>query len=263
MSGYTPVFSEIYMGSLYGRWPAAAVWASLLPLCDKNGVIDASPQAIAGMTGWPLDLLMQGITDLLRPDPDSRTPDDDGRRLTPLEGRPWGWRVVNHGKYREKARKMAYDSERTASGRDAERKRAERASVPRSPDASREVPLSDSDANTDPFTSSLRSEVPPTAVLPRAKRSATRIPEDFGLTPEREAYAVKNLPRVDAPALMEAFRDHWKAASGPKARKTDWDATWRTWVRNANQFGYPMVAAAAQHAAPQIRFDANGRQIGG
>lgn len=147
--GYTPAFSDIYMGTLYGRWPAAAVWASLLPLLDKNGVLDISMQAISGMTGWPLDLLEQGIQQLMEPDAKSRTPDHDGRRLILLDAaRPWGWRAVNHSKYREKARKQNYDSARTESGEDAERKRASRA-VPRSPDESRAVPLSDTNTNTD------------------------------------------------------------------------------------------------------------------
>lgn len=151
--GYTPVFSSIYSGTLYGRWPAAAVWASLLPLMDKHGQIDMSLQAICGMTGWPRDLLEQGIRQLMEPDPNSRTPDCDGRRLVLIDAaRPWGWRAVNHGKYREKARLMAKDSERTESGRDADRKRQERAlspGVPRRPPVSPAVPLSDTDTDTD------------------------------------------------------------------------------------------------------------------
>ena len=117
---------------------------------------------------------------------------------------------------------------------------------------------SESDSDTDTESNVTRNV---TETLHK-KKSATRIPEDFGITPEREAYAVKNLPNVDATALMEAFRDHWSAASGVKACKADWDATWRTWVRNANQFGYPMVTVSSR-AAPQIRIDANGRQISG
>lgn len=132
--GYTPAFDDIYMGTLYGKWPAAPVWATLLPLIDKNGRIDMSIQAIAGMTGWPLDLLTEGIRQLMEPDPGSRSADADGRRLMPIDtARPWGWVAVNHGKYRERARKQRFDQERTDSGRDAERKRVV-------PDASREVP---------------------------------------------------------------------------------------------------------------------------
>jgi hypothetical protein len=94
------------------------------------------------------------------------------------------------------------------------------------------------------------------------RRTSSRIPDDFGLTPEREAYAAKNLPKVNATALMEGFVDHWRAKTGKDAVKADWDATWRNWVRNANTFGYPMVTVSTPGARP-IRIDANGRRIDG
>lgn len=117
MSGYTAAFSDIYMGTLYGRWPAAPVWATLLPLIDKNGNIDMSIQAIAGMTGWPIDLLEEGIQQLMEPDPHSRTDGHEGRRLVPIDpNRPWGWVAVNHGKYKEKARLMGKNAREKAEG---------------------------------------------------------------------------------------------------------------------------------------------------
>jgi len=49
--------------------------------------------------------------------------------------------------------------------------------------------------------------------------------EDFGLTEERKAYATAE--RLDPERTFAKFTDYWKAASGAKARKHDWDATWR------------------------------------
>lgn len=221
--GYTPAFDSIYTGTLYGKWPAAAVWASLLPLLDKNGCIDMSLQAISGMTGWPMDLLKQGIEQLMEPDPDSRTPGEDGRRLVPIDpNRPWGWRAVNHSKYREKARKQNYDAERTASGKDAERKRKARSARPA---MSRDVPLSDTDTNTDTEIPSLRSGRNGS----RNARRATRLPDDFTLTDERRLVA--EAEKLPAERTFAKFVDYWRAASGSKARKHDWDATWRNWCR--------------------------------
>ena len=117
MTGYTAAFSDIYMGTLYGRWPAAPVWATLLPLIDKHGHIDMSIQAIAGMTGWPIDLLEKGIQQLMEPDPNSRTEGHEGRRLIPIDpNRPWGWIAVNHGKYKEKARLMGKNAREKEQG---------------------------------------------------------------------------------------------------------------------------------------------------
>lgn len=66
---------------------------------------------------------------------------------------------------------------------------------------------------------------------PRATRSAaTRIPTDFELTEDRKSYAVAQ--SLDPQRTLEDFRDYWTSASGAKARKHDWDATWRMWCRN-------------------------------
>lgn len=207
--GYTPAFSDIYMGTLYGKWPAAAVWASLLPLMDRNGCIDMSLQAISGMTGWPMDLLEEGIRQLMEPDPHSRTPDCEGRRLVLIDpNRPWGWKAVNHGKYREKARKQNYDAERVASGENRARMAARRKTTspepdlpaptradprrpgatrddPTRPDATRADPLSNTDSDTDKDISPDRESLATQGSSTRAPKngaaraSPTPIPDDW------------------------------------------------------------------------------------
>ncbi len=125
--GFTMVYSSIYDGTLMGQWPAAAVFATILPLADKNGDIDLRLELIAFRTGWPIELLMQGIEQLMQPDPHSRTKEKEGRRLEPIDpDRRWGWHVVNHKLYREKSRLAAKNALYTESGRDAERKRIKR-----------------------------------------------------------------------------------------------------------------------------------------
>jgi hypothetical protein len=63
----------------------------------------------------------------------------------------------------------------------------------------------------------------------RARERATRLPDDFELTPERRLVAeAETLP---AERTFAKFRDHWRSASGQKARKVDWDAAWRNWCR--------------------------------
>lgn len=60
-------------------------------------------------------------------------------------------------------------------------------------------------------------------------KTATRIPEDFLLNDERRLVA--EAEKLPAERTFEKFRDYWSAASGAKARKLDWDATWRNWCR--------------------------------
>lgn len=104
MSGYTPVFSTVFNGTLSGKWPTLPVWLTILPLADWRGHIDMTPEAISGRTGWPIDLLLEGINELCKPDPRSRSQIEEGRRLVLIDpARDWGWRVVNIEKYRDKA----------------------------------------------------------------------------------------------------------------------------------------------------------------
>src|ERR1700733_3777127 len=119
---------------------------------NRHGELDMSIAALTGMTGWPRDLLEQGIRQLMDPDPHSRTPGHAGARLVPLvEGRSWGWRAVNFGIYRERARKASSDAERVRDGRNAERMANRRAPCanPRRPAPTRRNPPLDSDSDSD------------------------------------------------------------------------------------------------------------------
>lgn len=69
----------------------------------------------------------------------------------------------------------------------------------------------------------------------RAKRStATRLPEDWIFTPERQE--VSRGEGVDGVREFAKFTDHWRSASGANARKLDWDASWRNWCRKAADY---------------------------
>jgi hypothetical protein len=73
---------------------------------------------------------------------------------------------------------------------------------------------------------------------PRPARG-TRLPEDFEVTPEMAAWAQENCPRLlvvgRGGTETEKFRDYWRAAPGAKGVKKDWPATWRNWMRKAEQ----------------------------
>jgi len=65
-----------------------------------------------------------------------------------------------------------------------------------------------------------------------ANETAHRLPADWAPTSADIQYA-QNLG-LTASAVLEAFADYWKAASGAHARKHDWSAAWRTWCRNSH-----------------------------
>lgn len=139
MSGYTPVFDTVFSGSLYGRYPDTAAWLFMLAMADWQGHIDRTPEYIAGVTGMPLADLQGCIERFMAPDPHSRSQAEEGRKLVLIDpARTWGWKVVNIGLYREKAR----DKQRSVDGRNAEKQRRyrERHSNPALPGVTRPLP---------------------------------------------------------------------------------------------------------------------------
>ena len=122
---YGKVFSSMYEGTLYGHWQAIVAFQQMIVLCDADGIVDMTPQAIAARTSIPLEIIQEGIRILEQPDEYTRTPGEDGKRIVRLDGhRPWGWRIVNHRVYRELVAaedKRRADRERIAAKRAEDR----------------------------------------------------------------------------------------------------------------------------------------------
>jgi hypothetical protein len=98
---YGKVFDSIYDGTLYGHWEAIVTLQQLVVLADADGIIDMTPQAICARTSIPMNILELGLKKLAEPDPYSRTPGEEGRRIVCIdEHRPWGWQLVNYLKYK-------------------------------------------------------------------------------------------------------------------------------------------------------------------
>ncbi len=98
---YGKIFKQMYEGTLAGHWQAIVTMQQLVVLATKDGIVDMTPESIARTTSIPIEIIQAGLEHLAKPDPYSRTPGEDGRRIVLLDDhRPWGWRLVNHAKYR-------------------------------------------------------------------------------------------------------------------------------------------------------------------
>jgi hypothetical protein len=64
------------------------------------------------------------------------------------------------------------------------------------------------------------------------KRTPTRIPEDFWPSKELLQWQAEHFEEVDWKLETHKFVDYWSSVSGGKGIKTDWEATWRNWIRN-------------------------------
>ena len=125
---YGKIFESIYDGSLAcGDWKALITFQQLIILADQDGVVDMTDIAIHRRTTIPLEIIQKGIEELLKPDPHSRSKDEDGRRLILLDSeRDWGWVIVNYEHYR----KLASAAERREQNRQSQqRSRAKRQHV--------------------------------------------------------------------------------------------------------------------------------------
>jgi hypothetical protein len=225
MAGYSVVFDSIFTGTLCGKYPDTAAWLFLLALKDKNGVIDMTPQYISSVTGMPVADLMACINRFMEPDPHSRSTAEQGRRLVPLNGeRDWGWRIVNHHQYRERARLISKNEREVESGSNKERLKT--AAHRRSPPETAADPLSEADAKAEAKKKpSLRSGRAPVRARER------RVPKDFAITAEMRSWAKEACPNVDIDRETECFRDHEF-----RDPHSDWLAVWRQWMRRSPEF---------------------------
>jgi hypothetical protein len=120
--GYTPLFDTLTRGTLCGRWPDIGLWPIVLSLGDKNGVVDVTAEFLASVTGLPLADVLACMKRFCEPDPCSRSQDFNGARLRLIdEHRSWGWEIVNHGKYKEKARLQSKSAREISDGVNAAR----------------------------------------------------------------------------------------------------------------------------------------------
>lgn len=98
---YGKIFDSIYDGTLAEDWRALVTFQQMIVLCDADGMVDMTPQAMSRRTGIPIEHLIAGIEVLEKSDKYSRTPDENGKRIELIDShRPWGWHIINHEKYK-------------------------------------------------------------------------------------------------------------------------------------------------------------------
>lgn len=78
----------------------------------------------------------------------------------------------------------------------------------------------------------------PAKAKPKHKAIGTRLPDGWfpSRTPGNEN-AEAGHDQAWLQRELDRFRDYWAAQPGQRGRKADWDATWRNWVRKADDMG--------------------------
>jgi len=101
---FVKLYRNLWDGSL-GRQPEVwSLFVFLLAHCDADGILDMTPDAIAGRSGLDIEAVRRAIAILEGPDPESRTPSADGARIVRLDPhRSWGWEIVNYRAHRARS----------------------------------------------------------------------------------------------------------------------------------------------------------------
>ncbi|UTO29094.1 YdaU family protein [Bartonella harrusi] len=102
-----------------------------------------------------------------------------------------------------------------------------------------------------------QENIPKKAKRSKANRGC-RLPDDF--EPDYDFAIAEGLPPERVKVEIAKFRDYWKAKTGKDATKTDWQATWRNWVRRAiddltkgRNYGKPNIAQTEQQRGKSYR----------
>lgn len=95
---FTKLFASITESTVWCEPDTTRLcWITMLAMADSRGRVFGSIPGLANRARVSVDAARTAINTFLSPDPDSRSSNNEGRRIEALEG---GWRLINHEKYR-------------------------------------------------------------------------------------------------------------------------------------------------------------------
>src|SRR3990167_799088 len=96
---FTKLFSSITESTVWCEPDRTRlVWITMIAMADRHGRVWGSIPGLANRARVPVEDCRTAIDTFLAPDRDSRTPENEGRRIETIDG---GWRLLNHAKYRD------------------------------------------------------------------------------------------------------------------------------------------------------------------
>jgi hypothetical protein len=97
---FTKLFSSITASTVWCEPDRTRiVWIAMLAMADRKGRVWASIPGLASIARVPVEDCRTAIESFLSPDRDSRTKDNEGKRIEEIDG---GWLLLNYEKYRER-----------------------------------------------------------------------------------------------------------------------------------------------------------------
>lgn len=156
---YGKTFTALWEGSMVGKSDAQLVFIFLFCHCDRSGFVEAHPAIVSAKTGLQIVRVKEALAYLEGPDPESRSKQEDGRRIIPLNGdHAAGWKVVNYDYYRG----LRKADDRREYQRQYWHKRKHKPSQPHSTKLNRTPPIAEGDveAKAEAHVEAPRASVP-------------------------------------------------------------------------------------------------------
>ena len=97
---FVKLFTQILDSSIADNRKLRHFFTDLLLCADADGCVMMTDAAISRRTGAPMEEVEWGLAELSKPDPRSKTPDYDGRRIERVDGHGYGWKILNYEMYR-------------------------------------------------------------------------------------------------------------------------------------------------------------------
>lgn len=95
---FTKLFASITESTVWCEPDTTRLcWITMLAMADARGRVWGSIPGLANRARVSVDAARTAINTFLSPDPDSRSSNNEGRRIEAIDG---GWRLINHEKYR-------------------------------------------------------------------------------------------------------------------------------------------------------------------
>jgi len=240
---YVKLFNQIFHSSVAEDYQVRHMFSDLLVLADSDGIVDMTMDSIQGITKVPADIIKRTMDVLMKPDPESRSQIEDGRRIVLLDThRSWGWQIVNYALYRN------FKDADTKKKYWRDQKRKQRGS----PQLSSNVldcphPSSHTEADTEEEAKAVKEE----KLVSLAKKERAKAAKTPSNIMEAKSYGVEiGLPPDDVDAWWDHFSTNgWKVGRAPGTAMKDWKAALRNWKRNKKYGVGP--AAAPQNGRSQ------------
>lgn len=97
--GFVKLYGSILDSSVWSEDPyTRLVWITMLAMADADGFIEAAVPGLARRANVPLEACESALARLQFPDPYSKSPEHEGRRVARVAR---GWTILNYMAYRE------------------------------------------------------------------------------------------------------------------------------------------------------------------